>query len=144
MGSHPGALLLDRSGGRLFVATIGPLITPRRVVEAIIANEADAGPLDAWWHALLRRHEPALAKRLRIVATTLPTPIPLVVCAASIDAERRQRLAAAFARVGSAAALARVRDALLLARFDPPATANYQALSDDARATDALGYHRLR
>ena len=33
---------------------------------------------------------------------------------------------------------------LLLTRFDPPAIANYHALSDDARATDALGYHRLR
>jgi len=78
------------------------------------------------------------------VATTLPTPTPLVVCAARIDAERRQRLAAAFARVGSAAVLARVRDALLLTRFDPPATANYQALIGNARAADALGYHRLR
>ena len=132
------------SGGRFFAATIGPLVTPRRVVEAIVADEADAGPLDAWWHALLRRHEPALAKRIRIVATTPSTPIPLVVCAAGIDEERRQRLAAAFMQVGRAAALARVRDALELARFDPPATANYQSLIEDARVADALGYHRLR
>ena len=41
-------------GGTLFEATVGPLVTPRRVVEAIVSGEADAGPLDSYFHDLLR------------------------------------------------------------------------------------------
>jgi ABC-type phosphate/phosphonate transport system substrate-binding protein len=133
-----------KRGGQMFATAVGPLITPRRVVEAIVADEADAGPLDAWWHALLCRHEPALAARLRTIATTAPTPIPLVVCSAGIADDIRQRLADAFDHVGRIDALAGVRDILLLDRFVEPATSNYDSLVESARAADALGYHRLR
>jgi ABC-type phosphate/phosphonate transport system substrate-binding protein len=131
-------------GGRLFAAAVGPLYTPRRVVEAVLANEADAGPLDAWWHALLRRHEPTLAARLRTVATTRPAPIPLVVCSAGVENEMRQRLIAAFERVENVRELADIRDSLLLARFVRPKTMDYESLTERARAADALGYHRLQ
>jgi hypothetical protein len=114
------------------------------VVEAVIANEADAGPLDAWWHALLRRHEPTLAAQLRTVAATRPTPIPFVVCSAGVENEVRQRLVAAFERVEGVPELADVRDSLLLARFARPKTTDYESLTERARAADALGYHRLQ
>ena len=55
-------------GGKLFESTIGPLVTPRRVVEAVLHGEADAGPLDSYFHDLLRHHEPALAAQLRGIA----------------------------------------------------------------------------
>ena len=35
-------------GGALFAATVGPLVTPRRVVDAVLAGDADAGPLDSY------------------------------------------------------------------------------------------------
>ena len=63
----------------LFASTVGPLITPRRVVEAIIAGDADAGPLDSYALDLMRLNEPALTTRLRTVGSTLPTPIPPLV-----------------------------------------------------------------
>ena len=141
---HFFADLARMHGGRLFAATVGPLYTPRRVVEAVIANEADAGPLDAWWHALLRRHEPTLAAQLRTVAATRPTPIPLVVCSAGVENEMRQRLVAAFERIEGVPELAEVRDSLLLARFARPKTTDYEALTERARTADALGYHRLQ
>jgi len=50
-------------GAALFSATVGPLVTPRRIVEAVVAGDADAGPLDSYVHDLLRLHEPALASR---------------------------------------------------------------------------------
>lgn len=132
------------NGGPVFAATVGPLHTPRRIVDAVMAKQADAGPLDAWWHALLRRHEPALAAQLRTVATTPPAPIPLVVCGAGVDHAVRERLAAAFERVEGIAELADVRDSLLLARFVRPKTTDYESLVERARAADAVGYHRLQ
>ena len=133
-----------RADGRLFAEVVGPLVTPRRVVEALLHGDADAGPLDAWWHALLRRHEPALAARLRAVAATPPTPIPLVVCSAAIAVETRGRLAAAFERAGHESGLAPVRDALALERFVTPPLDDYRLLVESARAADGLGYHRLQ
>ncbi|MDB5631594.1 MAG: transporter substrate-binding protein, partial [Tardiphaga sp.] len=64
---------------KLYAETIGPLVTPRRVIEALLADEIDIGPLDGFALDLVRRHAPALAARLRIVATTDAAPIPLLI-----------------------------------------------------------------
>jgi len=132
------------AGGRMFRATVGPLITPRRVVEAVVAGEADAGPLDAWWHALLRRHEPDVAARLRTVATTAPAPIPLVVGAAGMPEPQKRRVISALERMAGVAELSAVRDALLLKRFVHADADDYRSLPASAREADALGYHRLQ
>lgn len=134
----------QETGGQLFRAVVGPLITPRRVVEAVVAGDADAGPLDAWWHALLRRHEPELAARLRVVASTPPAPIPLIVGAAAMPEPQKARLIAALERMAGAAELADTRDALLLKRFVRADATDYRSLLASAREADALGYHRLQ
>src|SRR3546814_3842379 len=59
---------------RLYNASIGPLYTPRKVIEAVLAGEIDVGPVDGYNLDILRRHEPDLVARLRIVATTAPAP----------------------------------------------------------------------
>jgi ABC-type phosphate/phosphonate transport system substrate-binding protein len=114
------------------------------VVEAVVAGDADAGPLDAWWHALLRRHEPELANRLRVVAVTQSAPIPLVVCAAGTPQRQKRRVTAALERMADIAQLSDVRDALLLRRFVHVDAADYRSLLASAREADALGYYRLQ
>ncbi len=127
----------------LFASTVGPLITPRAVVEAIVAGNADAGPLDSYAHDLLRLHEPALATRLRTIASTAPTPIPSLVAAPTIRADDARRLTDALLAVEHAGELASVRAALLLQRFDRVAAECYDALQVHAKEADALGYARL-
>ena len=51
----------------LFRQAVGPLVTPRRVTESLLAGEIDVGPLDSYYHELLRRFEPQTAARLRTV-----------------------------------------------------------------------------
>src|SRR5207249_11038088 len=104
-------------GGGLFAATVGPLFTPRRVAEAIIAGEADVGPLDSYAHDLIRAHEPELAAQLRTIATTPPTPIPPLVAAPGIAAADVDHLRAALLASAEADELRPVRSALLLDRF---------------------------
>ena len=130
-------------GGRLFEATIGPLVTPRRVVEAIVSGEADAGPLDSYFHDLLRRHEPALAAQLRTVATTSMTPIPALVGASRLPDAYAERLTAALLEVADVDALAPVRATLLLHGFAAVAGQDYATLRDGARASDEAGYRLL-
>jgi ABC-type phosphate/phosphonate transport system substrate-binding protein len=78
---------------------VGPLVTPRRVIDAVLNREIDAGPLDSYVHELLKRHEPETAARLRVVDSTAMTPIPVLVAARDADA----------------AAVARLREVLLAA-----------------------------
>jgi ABC-type phosphate/phosphonate transport system substrate-binding protein len=130
-------------GGKLFESTVGPLLTPRSVVEAVLRNEAEAGPLDSYFHDLLRHHEPALAAQLRVVATTGPTPLPALVGAAALPEAVAQRLTAALLEVADADELAPVRAALLLRGFDAVDAKAYGALKDDALAADTAGYARI-
>lgn len=144
-GYQAPRLLLARHahGASLFAATVGPLVTPRRVVEAILAGDADAGPLDSYAHDLLRRHEPGLASRLRVIATTPPTPIPPFVAAAGVAAADTERIAGALMAAGTSDALAAIRATLLLEEFAPASADAYRVLRTDAQQADRLGYPRL-
>jgi ABC-type phosphate/phosphonate transport system substrate-binding protein len=132
------------AGGAWFRAVTGPLQTPRAVLDALLDGGIDAGPLDSWWHDLLRRHEPATAARLRVIATTPLTPVPPLVCANGIADATRRRLAAAFAGVADAPHLGSLRDDLLLHGFAMRDASDYATLVQDARETDTLGYRTLR
>jgi ABC-type phosphate/phosphonate transport system substrate-binding protein len=127
----------------LFASTVGPLITPRRVIEAILSGDADVGPLDSYAHALLRSTEPATAAALRVVAVTPPTPIPLLVAAAGTSLEVVERLRIAFTDVEAATELVPQRATLALRRFAMVEGALYDVLRAQADATEALGYQML-
>jgi ABC-type phosphate/phosphonate transport system substrate-binding protein len=130
-------------GGRLFAATVGPLVTPRRVAEAVIAGEADVGPLDSYAHDLIRAHEPELAAQLRTIATTPPTPIPPLVAAPGIAKADVEQLRAALLDIAEARELRSIRCALLLDGFVAVAPEDYAVLLERAREADRYGYPHL-
>ncbi|MEO8751890.1 MAG: PhnD/SsuA/transferrin family substrate-binding protein [Casimicrobiaceae bacterium] len=130
-------------GAHLFAATVGPLVTPRRVVDAIIEGDADAGPLDSYVHALLRYHEPEVASRWRVVTATPPTPIPPLVAAPGLPDGTVQRITGALLAVATAAALEAIRATLQLQGFVPAAADDYRVLRTGAQQADNLGYPRL-
>jgi ABC-type phosphate/phosphonate transport system substrate-binding protein len=130
-------------GGRLFESTVGPLLTPRRVVEAVLRGEADAGPLDSYFHDLLRHHEPALAAQLRVLATTSPTPLPALVGAATLPEAAARKLTVALLAVADADELAPIRAALLLRGFAAVDAKSYGVLRTGALDADTAGYPRI-
>jgi ABC-type phosphate/phosphonate transport system substrate-binding protein len=129
--------------GRLFAATVGPLITPRAVAEAVIAGKADMGPLDSYAHDLIRTHEPGLAAQLRTIATTPPAPIPPLVAAPGIATADAERLRSALLDIAQAAELRSIRDALLLDGFVEVEPEDYSVLLERAGDADRNGYPRL-
>ena len=139
---HFAARALAR-GGCFFGSVHSSLVSPRRVAEAIIEGSIDAGPLDAYWHALLRMHEAETATRLRVIARTGPTPIPCFVAAGNTPAPIRERLVQAFVDSADAAELRPVLADLALARFERVDSATYEMLAMRAREIDSLGYARL-
>jgi len=139
---HFAARALAR-GGRFFASTVGPLVTPRRVVESILDGTIDAGPLDAYWHALLRRHEPETAARLRVIARTEATPMPCFVAASCTPGRERESLCDAFVDAGVAPGLRDVLEGLAIVRFERVGADAYRILARQALEVDALGYARL-
>jgi len=132
------------AGNPIFERTVGPLVTPRGVVDAVMSGDADAGPLDSYWHDLLRHHEPATAARLRTIASTPPTPMPPLVGAAGMVADDRRRLMEALVAAGDTVELRETRAALLIARIAAPDPAQYAILAANAHHADELGYKVLQ
>lgn len=134
-------LLPHRQDGRpLYAASIGPLLTPRRVVDALLAGEIDIGPLDSYWHDLLLAHEPETAARLRIVETTRPTPMPLLVASDGVDPVVVARLRAALLNASDDSEGRPLLAALALNGFVEVTAKSYQPLLAAARQMDAAGY----
>ena len=130
-------------GTPLFTVAVGPLVTPRAVIAAVLDGTADAGPLDSYWHDLLRAHEPEVAGELRTLVTTTPGPIPAFVAASTIAAADAHRLSTALLAVAAAPELAPARATLLLEGFAPRTVADYATLQNRAAEADASGYPRL-
>jgi len=129
--------------GPLFASTIGPLVTPRAIIEAVLDGTADVGPLDSYCHELVRADEPEIAAQLRTVAATAPTPIPPLIAARMIAAADASRLSAALLAVADAPELAPARATLLLDGFVARTASNYAVLTARADEADALGYPTL-
>jgi ABC-type phosphate/phosphonate transport system substrate-binding protein len=85
---------------QLFSNVIGPLTTPRRMLDAIAEGQTDVGPLDSFAYDLLCRHEPELASKTRVVASTLPVPNPALMASSGIDHATIDRLRTALLAFG--------------------------------------------
>lgn len=129
-----------RAGERLYAESIGPLVTPRRVVEAVLAGEIDIGPLDSYFHDLLLAHEPETAARLRIVKTTAPRPMPLLAASAEVEPAIAQTLRATLLAASGDAGAAVLLERLRLGGFAEVEREAYGVLLDDARAAESAGY----
>lgn len=130
-------------GGDFFGSVRGPLETPRRVVESVLDGSVEAGPLDAYWHLLLRLHEPETAARLRVVGRTEETRIPCFVTGSVTPEGMRRRLAQAFLESIEARELRTIFADLALAGFERVDASAYADLARQARDTDTAGYPRL-
>jgi len=120
-------------GGRLYARAVGQLIHARGVIEALDRGDVDVGPLDSYYHDLLRQGDPAFAARVRTIATTAPRPIPPLVATAALDDATVAALRAALKAAIAAPELAGLRERLLLADFAVPEASDYAPLADIAR-----------
>jgi ABC-type phosphate/phosphonate transport system substrate-binding protein len=134
-------LLKYRHGSkRLFTQSIGPLVTPRKVIEAVVDRVIDIGPLDSYVRDLLERHEPATAAKLRTVESTAMTPIPPLIASPSTPLDTIERLRHALLASPNEPEAAAILDDLLLSGFALVDAADYDRLLSQARETETAGY----
>jgi ABC-type phosphate/phosphonate transport system substrate-binding protein len=129
-----------RERGQLYGESVGPLLTPRRVVEALLAERIDIGPLDSYFYDLLLVAEPETAARLRIVATTVPRPMPLLVASQAVENGLVAPLQQALLAIAEDPAGRKILARLRLTGFQAIEAESYRILVREAQAADAAGY----
>ena len=130
--NHLAPLRASR-GARLYDRAVGNLINGRGVIDALVRGDIDVGPLDSYFHDLLRKNDPAYVARVRSVATTRARPMPLFVATAPLDEPTLVALRAALAAATTSAELEPLRQRLLIGGFVVPQADDYLPLVADAQ-----------
>jgi ABC-type phosphate/phosphonate transport system substrate-binding protein len=127
-------------GGPLYAEVVGNLVTARAVLDAVLEGRIDIGPLDAYWHALIARHRPALTARIRVLESTELAPMPAFVAASGLPEGAVARLRAAAAAAATRPWFAEVAEPLCLAGLAPVVQADFATTLDWDREAVAAGY----
>jgi ABC-type phosphate/phosphonate transport system substrate-binding protein len=126
----------------LYGQMLGPLVTARRILDSVRDGSIDVGPLDAYWHLLLARHQPALTADVRVLASTEVAPMPAFVAAAGTPVEVIEKLRAAFAGAARRPWFKELGDGLLLDGFAEVSERDFAVLLEWEREAIAAGYER--
>ena len=137
-------LLAYRTPARatLYGQMIGPLVTARRILDSVRDGTIDVGPLDAYWHLLLARHQPALTVDVRVLASTEVAPMPAFVAAAETPVEVIAKLRVAFAGAARRPWFKALGDPLLLDGFAEVSERDFAVLLEWEREAIEARYER--
>ncbi len=130
--AHLAPLQAANGGQRLYAQAVGDLIHARGVIDALVSGRIDVGPLDSYYHDLLRHNDPAFAAQVRTIAHTAPRPIPPFVATMALDEATLARLRVALRAAVRAPELGAETERLLLADFAVPEAGDYDVLADIA------------
>ena len=84
-------------GGKVYQRAVGNLITARGILDEVLSGIIDVGPLDAYWHMLLRKHQPELVRGIRVLDVTETAPMPAFVASPALPQQAVAKLQDAFA-----------------------------------------------
>jgi ABC-type phosphate/phosphonate transport system substrate-binding protein len=118
-------LLLTKHPEAKYRQIVGGLLNPRGVIQALVQNKIDVGPLDGYVFDLLRAGDPEFASQVRVVAVTDPTPMPPLVATAPLKDSQTEKLRSAFLAVHEERSLDRARQVLLIEKFAVPELSVY-------------------
>lgn len=128
------------TGSPLFSASIGRYMSPMGIVRALLDDEIDVGPVDGYFHMLLKRHSPDLAAKLRTVAVSEPAPIPPFVASCDISEHDLEKLRRAAAGIHLNPAARKIMEGLAIKRFVLPEPGFYETTERWSREAVANGY----
>jgi ABC-type phosphate/phosphonate transport system substrate-binding protein len=136
----PRRALAEIAGGQpLFARTIETGGHPASL-DLLLRGEGDVASIDCVTYAFWRRHRPAAAQRVRIVAETPPSPSIPFVTSVETSPEIVAVLRAALSELGKSPRYAAVRESLLMTDIVDVPDAAYRGLLDYEREAAALGY----
>lgn len=112
-------------------------------VAAVREARADIAAIDSVTLALLRRHAPAKAAGIRVLAWTAAAPSLPYATHVGLPAAQDERIRAALSDASADPNLAPARDALLLTGFDTATVETYRTMIDFRDAAEAQGYPEI-
>jgi ABC-type phosphate/phosphonate transport system substrate-binding protein len=127
----------------LFRELVGPLVTHTRVVEAVAAGDAEVAAIDSLSLALMRRHAPELADRVRVIDATAACPIPAFV-ASGLPTEEVARVREALRGLQASKRGRELLNDVCLIGFATVDAARYAATQAMERQSVARGYRAIR
>lgn len=135
-------LLAYRSKDRqhLYRRSVGNLVTARRILDSVVDGSIDVGPLDAYWHTLVRKYLPGLTEKVRILESTETVPMPAFVTVAAMPRHMVDRLREAFSAARTRPWFAPFREKLLTEGFSKATRETFHRTLEWARAAEAAGY----
>jgi ABC-type phosphate/phosphonate transport system substrate-binding protein len=137
-------LLRYRTGNEpLFREIVGPLTTPRRVLEAIAGGRADVGPQDSYAFDLMSRHAPELTSQVRVIASTDVMPIPALMASKGLESSIVTRLSEALGALSQESGARDHLDGLCISGFSRIDPASYVLSERWARAAEDRGCKRI-
>lgn len=147
-GSHSGFNALRHHllayrvqfGEKLYAESIGPLLTPSRALQSVINGTVDIAPLDSYALDLITAHTPDAVHDIKIIATTVPAPIPLLVASPSLGKARAAMIGDALQHASQSDAMSPVLEQLCLSGFSSVSSSAYEQLNDRAQQALDAGY----
>jgi ABC-type phosphate/phosphonate transport system substrate-binding protein len=124
----------------LYGTMTGHLVTARAILDGVREGRLDVGPLDAYWHLLIARHNPALTAGIRILDATETATLPAFVSSASASSATIAALRQAFAEAVHRPWFARLADDLLIEGFATVDASDYARTIEWDREARAAGY----
>jgi len=103
----------------LYSQVVGNLGTVRKVFDSVLEGTIDVGPIDAYWHMLMQRHQPKLAAGVRVIESTATAPIPAFVASPAVPREVADHLVSSFQSARERPGFRPIADALLINGFAP-------------------------
>jgi ABC-type phosphate/phosphonate transport system substrate-binding protein len=125
---------------KLYRETVGDLVTARAILDGVRDGRIDIGPLDGYWHMLIRKHRPELTEGVRALTSTEIAPMPAFVASASAPPRMVAALKAAFADASLRPWFAEFADQLLLDGFTAVDEADFAVTLAWDREARAAGY----
>jgi ABC-type phosphate/phosphonate transport system substrate-binding protein len=129
-----------RERPKLYNEMVGDLVTARAVLDGVRDGRIDIGPLDGYWHMLIRKHRPESTGGVRVLVSTEVAPMPAFVASTSAPPELIAGLRAAFAQAPRQPWFADFADILLLDGFAIVDEADFAATLAWDREARAAGY----
>jgi len=124
----------------LYREMVPNLITARAILDAVRDGRIDVGPLDAYWHLLIARHQPELTRGVRVLASTATATLPSFVASVATPVATIEALRKAFTDVARQAWFKPLADELLLDGFAPVSVADYERTLAWDREARLAGY----
>lgn len=120
--------------------TIGNLVTAPRILASVLDGTIDIGPLDAYWHMLIRKYRPEMAEGVRVLESTETAPMPAFVATSRLCVDVINRMREAFAAAHLQPWFESFKAGLLIDRFVPVTHETFTLTMQWDRAAKAVGY----